>query len=175
MVSFFFKNSTYLGKWSISTNIFQMGCNHQSLINLILTGMILQEAVSTLSFQAAKVVGSLRPTYFWLSRILGPQNPSRSIWPWGGWGSLKFTMAIDTRRYSPGCRLGVPRHAVGGTLQPTDASDPPTDRLFYPLINEGFKILEQGYVARSSDIDLVCATGRTRGKSADSEDPISIS
>ena len=34
-----------------------------------------------------------------------------------------------------------------------------TSRLFYyPLINEGFKILEQGYVARSSDIDLVCAS-----------------
>ncbi len=29
-------------------------------------------------------------------------------------------------------------------------------RLFYPLINEGFKILEEGYVARSSDIDLAC-------------------
>ena len=34
------------------------------------------------------------------------------------------------------------------------------ERLFYPLINEGFKILEQGYVARSSDIDLVCAQNR---------------
>lgn len=30
-------------------------------------------------------------------------------------------------------------------------------RLFYPLINEGFKILEEGYVARSNDIDIVCA------------------
>jgi len=29
-------------------------------------------------------------------------------------------------------------------------------RLFYPLINEGFKILEEGFVARSSDIDLAC-------------------
>jgi len=33
------------------------------------------------------------------------------------------------------------------------------ERLFYPLINEGFKILEQGYVARSSDIDLVYIYG----------------
>ncbi|CAE8685936.1 unnamed protein product, partial [Polarella glacialis] len=28
------------------------------------------------------------------------------------------------------------------------------DRLFFPLINEGFKILEEGYAARASDIDI---------------------
>ncbi|CAJ1382172.1 unnamed protein product [Effrenium voratum] len=33
------------------------------------------------------------------------------------------------------------------------------ERLFYPLINEGFKILEEGYVARSSDIDLAYIYG----------------
>ena len=32
-------------------------------------------------------------------------------------------------------------------------------RLFYPLINEGFKILEEGFVARSSDIDLAYIYG----------------
>ncbi|CAJ1399036.1 unnamed protein product [Effrenium voratum] len=33
------------------------------------------------------------------------------------------------------------------------------ERLFYPLINEGFKILEEGYVARSSDIDIAYIYG----------------
>eukprot|EP00913_Durusdinium_trenchii_P007949 g7455.t1 len=33
------------------------------------------------------------------------------------------------------------------------------ERLFYPLINEGFKILEEGYVARSNDIDIVYIYG----------------
>jgi 3-hydroxyacyl-CoA dehydrogenase len=33
------------------------------------------------------------------------------------------------------------------------------ERLFFPLINEGFKILEEGYVARPSDIDIVYIFG----------------
>lgn len=33
------------------------------------------------------------------------------------------------------------------------------ERLFFPLINEGFKILEEGYAARSSDIDIVYIFG----------------
>eukprot|EP00913_Durusdinium_trenchii_P001400 g1295.t1 len=33
------------------------------------------------------------------------------------------------------------------------------ERLFFTMINEGFKILEEGYVARSSDIDIVYIYG----------------
>jgi len=33
------------------------------------------------------------------------------------------------------------------------------ERLFFPLINEGFKILEEGFVARPSDIDIVYIFG----------------
>ena len=33
------------------------------------------------------------------------------------------------------------------------------ERLFYPLINEGFKILEEGYAQRPSDIDVVYCYG----------------
>merc|ERR1712137_392670 len=33
------------------------------------------------------------------------------------------------------------------------------ERLFFPLVNEGFKILEEGYVARTSDIDIVYIFG----------------
>merc|ERR1719222_912681 len=33
------------------------------------------------------------------------------------------------------------------------------ERLFFPLINEGFRILEEGYVARPSDIDIVYIFG----------------
>eukprot|EP00931_Biecheleriopsis_adriatica_P055077 TRINITY_DN3248_c0_g1_i1.p1 TRINITY_DN3248_c0_g1~~TRINITY_DN3248_c0_g1_i1.p1 ORF type:complete len:773 (+),score=235.67 TRINITY_DN3248_c0_g1_i1:283-2319(+) len=33
------------------------------------------------------------------------------------------------------------------------------ERLFFPLINEGFKILEEGFVAKSSDIDIVYIFG----------------
>jgi 3-hydroxyacyl-CoA dehydrogenase len=29
-----------------------------------------------------------------------------------------------------------------------------TERMFYPLINEGFKILEEGYCQRPSDVDV---------------------
>ena len=28
------------------------------------------------------------------------------------------------------------------------------ERLFFPLINEGFKILEEGFATRASDIDI---------------------
>jgi 3-hydroxyacyl-CoA dehydrogenase len=33
------------------------------------------------------------------------------------------------------------------------------ERLFFPLINEGFKILEEGFVSRPSDIDIVYIFG----------------
>jgi len=33
------------------------------------------------------------------------------------------------------------------------------ERLFFPLVNEGFKILEEGFVARPSDIDIVYIYG----------------
>merc|ERR1740138_1019462 len=33
------------------------------------------------------------------------------------------------------------------------------ERLFFPLINEGFKILEEGFVARPSDVDIVYIYG----------------
>ena len=33
------------------------------------------------------------------------------------------------------------------------------ERLFYPLINEGFKILEEGMATRPSDIDVVFIYG----------------
>merc|ERR1712072_450370 len=36
----------------------------------------------------------------------------------------------------------------------TFSTEEMTDRMFFPLINEGFKILEEGYCQRPSDIDV---------------------
>jgi len=44
----------------------------------------------------------------------------------------------------------VPRHVSNEEI---------CERLFFPLINEGFKILEEGFAARSSDIDIVYIFG----------------
>mmetsp|Transcript_39285 Transcript_39285/g.80334 ORF Transcript_39285/g.80334 Transcript_39285/m.80334 type:complete len:751 (+) Transcript_39285:60-2312(+) len=55
-------------------------------------------------------------------------------------------------------KLDEVRKAKGVTPRPV-SDEEIVERLFYPLINEGFKILEQGYVARSSDIDLVYIYG----------------
>jgi len=39
------------------------------------------------------------------------------------------------------------------------SDDEITERLFFPLINEGFKILEQGFASKASDIDMVYLAG----------------
>ncbi|CAL1162401.1 unnamed protein product [Cladocopium goreaui] len=55
-------------------------------------------------------------------------------------------------------KLDEVRKAKGVTPRPV-SDEEIVERLFYPLINEGFKILEEGFVARSSDIDLAYIYG----------------
>eukprot|EP00435_Cladocopium_sp_Y103_P039887 s605_g10.t1 len=55
-------------------------------------------------------------------------------------------------------KLDEVRKAKGVTVRPV-SDEEIVERLFYPLINEGFKILEEGFVARSSDIDLAYIYG----------------
>ncbi|CAJ1397962.1 unnamed protein product [Effrenium voratum] len=50
------------------------------------------------------------------------------------------------------------RKTKGVTARPV-SDEEIVERLFFPLINEGFKILEEGYVARSSDVDIVYIYG----------------
>mmetsp|Transcript_13518 Transcript_13518/g.27299 ORF Transcript_13518/g.27299 Transcript_13518/m.27299 type:complete len:659 (+) Transcript_13518:2-1978(+) len=46
-----------------------------------------------------------------------------------------------------------------GVVPRTISKDEITERLFFPLINEGFKILDEGYATRPSDIDIVYIFG----------------
>merc|ERR1711959_579301 len=43
---------------------------------------------------------------------------------------------------------------MGGIKGRTFSTEEMTERMFFPLINEGFKILEEGYCQRPSDIDV---------------------
>jgi 3-hydroxyacyl-CoA dehydrogenase len=49
--------------------------------------------------------------------------------------------------------------AASGVAQRTFTADEIVDRLVYPMINEGAKILEEGKAIRSSDIDVIWVNG----------------
>ncbi|CAJ1435754.1 unnamed protein product [Effrenium voratum] len=75
-------------------------------------------------------------------------------------GPLKRVLGVPR---CSGPRLAIPLQVVakleeirktkGVTARPV-SDEEIVERLFFPLINEGFKILEEGYVARSSDVDI---------------------
>jgi 3-hydroxyacyl-CoA dehydrogenase len=56
------------------------------------------------------------------------------------------TLIVDTAR-----RLGVARRAI--------ATDEIVERMIYPMINEGARILEEGIAARPGDIDVIWVYG----------------
>lgn len=72
-------------------------------------------------------------------------------------------------RYEPGSRLPLPdpelreliarTAAAGGIAQRLVSTDEIVERTLYPMINEGYRLLDESIAARPSDIDLVWVHG----------------
>lgn len=72
-------------------------------------------------------------------------------------------------RYEPGSRVPLPdpelqeliarTAATGGIAQRLVSADEIIERTLYPMINEGYRLLDEGIAARASDIDLVWVHG----------------
>ena len=78
-------------------------------------------------------------------------------------GRGTFLYDAKTRKklgIDPECEAKVVdiRKAKGVTAR-LFADDEICERLFFPLVNEGFKILEEGMAQRPSDIDIVYVYG----------------
>ena len=72
-------------------------------------------------------------------------------------------------RYEPGSRAPLPDPEVEGVIRETAerlgigqraiGQDEIVERLVFPMVNEGARILEEGIAARASDIDVIWANG----------------
>ncbi|MCW7541716.1 3-hydroxyacyl-CoA dehydrogenase NAD-binding domain-containing protein [Aquabacterium sp. A7-Y] len=94
-----------------------------------------------------------RQVNFLLARGTSPQQLDRALEAFG-FGIGPCRVSAD----EPGLRGTAARTVMGP--QPRPAPDEElVDRLLFALVNEGARMLEEGSVARASDIDLVCVCG----------------
>jgi 3-hydroxyacyl-CoA dehydrogenase len=80
----------------------------------------------------------------------------------GPGGVARHLLAQRRRQLAALRRAGVLRQrieALGAPPDPEAEPDAVTDRLVYPLINEGARLLQAGAAARASDIDLLAVHG----------------